>query len=248
MGEPTPPEVDQCLNPEEVQVGINNGPGIYLAPAGTAPPDTTEDDWEDPWHCLGYLSDDGPTVGSSTDTEDLTPWQSVAPIKSIITARSVTLQFVMWQLNAETLALYFDTDVPTAGEGGTLDMDVRTDQAGHTYAVGIDSRDGNRVLRVSFLRASLSDAGDMQITRGAVVPLDVTLSALESSGSLARVQLGPANPVAPLAASVNGTGASARQRTPSAAPAAAAAREAERARQHHRQPPAPVLAGAGEQS
>jgi hypothetical protein len=85
-------------------------------------------------------------------------------------------------------------------------MDVRTDQAGHTYAVGIDSRDGNRVLRISFLRATLSDAGDMQIQRGAVVPLDVTLSALESSGSLARIQLGPAVTGLAAHASRNGTG------------------------------------------
>jgi hypothetical protein len=229
MGEPTPTEV--CLLPEEVQVGTPNGPGIYVAPPGTVAPETTSDDWADPWKCLGYLSEDGPTVGSSSDSEDLTPWQSVAPIKTIITSRSVTLQFVMWQLNPETLALYFDTDVPTAGTGGEIDMDIRTDQAGHTYAVGIDSRDGNRVLRISFLRASLSDAGDMQIQRGAVVPLDVTLSALETSGSLARVQLGPSITGLALNASPNGTGVQAAGAT-RRAPAPPASRA------HHEPAPA----------
>jgi hypothetical protein len=199
----------ECLIPDEVQVGTPNGPGIWLAPPGTPPPANTSTDYAAPWHCLGYLSDDGPTVGTSTDSEDITPWQSAAPIKTIVTARAVTLQFVLWQLNAETLALYFDTDVPEAGSGGELDMDVRTDQAGHTYAISIDSRDGNRVLRVTFPRASLSDAGDMGISRGAVVPLDVTLSALESAGSLARIQLGPADAGQPFAASANGTGGAA---------------------------------------
>ena len=75
---------DVCLDPDEVSVGTPNGPGLYLAPPGTEAPDDTTDDWDDPWQCLGYLSDDGPTVGTSTDSEDLTPWQSVAPIKSII--------------------------------------------------------------------------------------------------------------------------------------------------------------------
>jgi hypothetical protein len=208
--------VEECLDAEQVSVGTPNGPGIYLAPAMTPPPANTGADWAAPWNCLGYLSDDGPTVGQSTDSEDLTPWQSVAPIKSIITSRSVTLQFVMWQLNERTLALYFDTDVPVAGADGELDMDVRTDQAGHTYAVGIDARDGNRVLRVSFLRASLSDAGDMSITRGAVIPLDVTLSALETGGRLARVQMGRAVAGAAMAASRNGTGA-AEEVSPAAA-------------------------------
>src|SRR5215471_2644490 len=201
----------ECWLPDEVQVGTPNGPGIYVAPPGTAPPADTSTAYPAPWACLGYLSDDGPTVGQSTDSTDLTPWQSVAPIKSIITSRSVTMQFVLWQLNARTLALYFDTDIPVEGTDGSLDMHVRTDQAGHTYAISIDSRDGNRVLRVTFPRASLSDAGDMAITRGAVVPLDCTLSALETAGVLANIQLGPSVAGQPLSASANGTGAAAAE-------------------------------------
>ena len=58
--------------------------------------------------------------------------------------------------------------------------------------MGIDSADAERVLRLGFYRASLSDAGDMQIQRGAAVPLDCTLSALDDGGRLAKVLLGPA--------------------------------------------------------
>jgi hypothetical protein len=206
MGSPAP----LTLSADEVQVGTPNGPGLYLAEVGTPPPDTTTDDW-DGWDLLGYISDDGPTVGQSTTSEALTPWQSVAPLKNVITAREVTLQFILWQINARTLALYFDADVPAEGAGGEIDMEVRTDQAGHVYAVGIDSRDGDRVLRIIFPRANLSDAGDMAISRGAVVPLDCTLSALETNGVLALVKLGPAeaddNGGSPMKASRNGTGA-----------------------------------------
>jgi hypothetical protein len=180
------------LDPTEVQVGTANGPGIYIAPAGTAGPADTTEDWDAPWAVLGYLSDDGPTVAQSTDTEDITPWQSVVPIRTVITSRGVTLQFTMWQLNAATLALYFDCDVPAVGSDGSVDFDVRTDSPQHIYAVGIDSADADRVLRIVFPRASLSDAGDMQLQRGAAVPLDVTLSALDDAGNLARITLGPA--------------------------------------------------------
>jgi hypothetical protein len=193
----------RTLDPSEVQVGTANGPGIYIAPAGTAGPENTTDDWPAPWRVLGYLSDDGPTVSPSTDNEDITPWQSVTPIRSVITSRSVELQFVLWQLNATTLALYFDTDVPTQAEDGSLAMDIRTDQPQHIYAVGIDSADADRVLRISFTRASLTDAGDMQIERGAAVPLDCTLSALDDGGKLARVLLGPAHPAAEGAAAAD---------------------------------------------
>jgi hypothetical protein len=179
------------LDPAEVQVGTANGPGIYLAPASTPGPADTTEDWASPWSSLGYLSDDGPTVGQSTDSEDLTPWQSVVPIRSVITSRGVTLQFTLWQLNAETLALYFDTDMPVEGADGSVEMNVRTDSPQHVYAVGIDARDADRVLRIVFPRASLTDSGDMQIQRGAAIPLDVTLSALDDGGSLAKILLGP---------------------------------------------------------
>jgi hypothetical protein len=189
MTTPAPP----ALDPTEVQVGTANGPGIWLAPAGTRGPDNTWDDWEDPWKILGYLSDDGPTVGQSVDQNPITPWQSVVPIRNIITGREVTLQFVLWQLNGDTIALYFDADPVPPDADGLLDMELRSDTPQHLYAVGIDARDAERVLRLSFTRASLTDAGDMQITRGEAVPLDCTLSALDDAGNLARVLLGPPN-------------------------------------------------------
>jgi len=192
------------LDPAEVQVGTANGPGIYLAPAGTPGPPDTLAEWGSPWSVLGYLSDDGPTIGQSTDSTDITPWQSVVPIRSVITSRGVTLQFTMWQLNAETLALYFDTDMTPEGPDGSLEMDIRTDSPQHVYAVGIDSRDSDRVLRIVFPRASLTDAGDMQIQRGAAIPLDVTLSALDDGGNLAKILLGPAGQIEPAHAGLGG--------------------------------------------
>jgi hypothetical protein len=182
------------INPDEVQVGTANGPGIWLAPSGTAMPDDTATAFPSPWAILGYLSDDGPTVGQSTDSNDIVPWQSVVPLRSVITSRSVTLQFVLWQLNQLTLGLYFDADPPVPAADGSIDMSVRTDTPQHLYAIAIDAADAERVLRIGFTRASLTDSGDMQIQRGAAIPLDCTLTALDDAGVLARVLLGPATP------------------------------------------------------
>ena len=179
-----------ALDPGDVQIGTANGPGIYLAPAGTPGPATAQDDWAAPWRVLGYLSDDGPTVAQDTNSEQITPWQSKVPIRTVITSRGVTLQFVLWQLNPMTLALYFDADVPPDTGEDDLDMDIRTDTQQHVYAVGIDARDTDQVLRLIFPRASLSDAGDMQIQAGAAVPLDCTLSALDDGGTLVRIVRG----------------------------------------------------------
>jgi hypothetical protein len=78
--------------------------------------------------------------------------------------------------------------VPAAD--GSLTFDVRSDQPQHLYAVGIDAKD-LRGMRITFPKASLTDAGDMKIQKGAAVPLEVTLSALDTAGVLAHVLLGP---------------------------------------------------------
>jgi hypothetical protein len=109
----------------------------------------------------------------------------------------------MWQLSALSMAIYFDVDLPEVGEDGELDFDIRTDEPQHLYSVGIDARDGERILRLGFYRASLSAAGDMQLQRGAAIPLDVTLSALDDGGRLASVKLSGGAGAAPLTAQLS---------------------------------------------
>ncbi|HEX4399680.1 MAG TPA: hypothetical protein VH136_18720 [Trebonia sp.] len=178
------------LDPAEVQVGTSNGPGLYVAPVGTTPPADTSTAPAAPWEILGYISDDGPTVGSSTTTQDIKPWQSRSPIRTVVTERTMTVKFILWQINEQTLAMYFDADVPTA-VAGAFKLEVRTDGDQHLYAIMVDTADGPRAMRVIFHRASLSDAADMQIQSGAAVPLEVTLTALDDAGVLADVLVGP---------------------------------------------------------
>jgi hypothetical protein len=179
------------MDPAEVLVGTSNGPGLYVAPVGTDPPADTSTPWASPWEILGYISDDGPTVGSATTTQDIKPWQSRSPIRTVITERTMTVKFILWQINEMTLAMYFDADPPTPAADGSFAMEVRSDTDQHLYAIGVDTADGPRALRVIFHRASLSDAADMQIQSGAAVPLEVTLTALDDAGVLADVLVGP---------------------------------------------------------
>src|SRR5579871_737039 len=134
----TPP----ALDPSEIILGINNGPGIYIAPENTAPPADLTAEWPAAWIPLGYLSDDGPTLSSSTDSDTITPWQSTSPVRTVITGKALTLQFVMWQTTPESLALYFDMVAPTPAADGSVDFDVRSDGGGQIYSVGLE-KDGD---------------------------------------------------------------------------------------------------------
>jgi hypothetical protein len=190
------------LDPEEVILGVANGPGIYAAKAGTklptapaTPPggSNVSVDFADPWRLIGYLSDDGPTVGTSVTSEDITPWQSITPIRSVRTEFGITMQFVMWQAaNVDNLAMYFDQEPATPATSGEFRMEMRTDEPTHEYAIAINARDGDTIFRIGFDRATLTDNGDMQIQRSAPIPLDVTLSALDTNGRIGDIDVGPA--------------------------------------------------------
>jgi len=189
MADLTPPPV--TLDATQVQMGNANGPGVYVAAAGTDPPTDLTTAWPSAWTSLGYLSEAGPTIAQSKDTAAITPWQSTSPIRNIVTGRDLTVEMVFWQLNEMTLGIYFDSDQPTPdATTGLINLQVRTDAPQHQYAIGIDTTDNDRVLRIMFPRASLSATGNMQIERGAAVPLDCTLLALDNNGTLAYVLLG----------------------------------------------------------
>lgn len=189
----TPPATTGSLglDPTQVQVGTNEAAGIYIAPEGTAAP-TIDDDFAAPWMSFGYLSADGPTVSQSSDSTTITPWQSAVPIRTLITDRGVTIHTVCWQINMLTLSVLYDVD-PTNWDNttDTIDLNIPSNSPGHTYAVAISTTDAGMVFRLSFTRSNLSATGDMTIARGAVIPLDVTLSALDDNGTLGRLQRGP---------------------------------------------------------
>lgn len=186
-----------ALDPTEAVLGINNGPGIYIAEAGATGADlpaTIDAVWAAPWEPLGYLSDDGVTISADVSSDAITPWQSTSPIRQVITGKAYTMAFVLWQTNPRSMGLYFDTDVDEADSSGAFDFEVRSDAGGFIHAIGLDVRDGNLVTRIMFPRAQLSDNDDVTIARGDIIGWGVTLSALDDSGVLAKVMSGTVTP------------------------------------------------------
>jgi len=181
------------LTGSEVHVGTpNTGGGLWVAPAGTALPTDCKTAFTTPWLPLGYIAEEGPTVGQNASQQDLTPWQSIAPVRSVITQRAVTLHFILWQVNVQSLGIYFDADQPVPSvTDGSFTMPVRADKGGHLYSFAIDSLDGNNVIRIGMTRASLTDAGDMALSRGATVPMECTLTAQVDNNVLCTVMVGP---------------------------------------------------------
>lgn len=175
----------------ETMVGSSNDVGLWVGPVGTNPPADLSAAFATPWAPLGYASQDGVTIGGDTTVESFTPWQGMTPIRQVVTARSRTVHFILWQLNQDTLGLYFDQDLSgVTATGGAFDFDLESDAPQQLYAIGVDALDGSNALRVVYPRASLTTTGDLTLARGAMVPLEVTLGALDDGGVLAHVWVG----------------------------------------------------------
>lgn len=175
-----------ALLPDNVLIGTANGPGIWIAPVGTAAPTDASTDLPAAWSTLGYLSEDGVSFGSSVDSESITPWQSKSPVRTIITGRELTAGFTMLEFSAQNAALYFDQPAPVETDG-EFALEVRSDLAQQMYAICIDVKDTAATVRYHFPRASLSEAGDLEVTASGAMGLPVTLSALDDAGVLANI-------------------------------------------------------------
>lgn len=106
---------DNPLNCEEVRVGLTGH--LYTAPIGTAAPMDTTTVPPAPWVDLGFLTEDGVSMGVDSDREDFTPWQSVSPCRSVVTSQTNTWTFTLMQRNYNTLALAFGGGTLEAGTG-----------------------------------------------------------------------------------------------------------------------------------
>lgn len=174
------------LNVDNPIVGTANGVGILVAPVGTAAPTDTTTAWGTGWETIGYIHEDGITLAVETESEDLKAWQSKSPLRTVITGKGLTVEFTMLEVTPKALGLFFDED-PPAGTGGAFTLTVTSEGKAKEYAVGIDTKDGDAVLRYVFPRATLSENGDVTIAAAEFQGFPVTLKAMDQAGVLATV-------------------------------------------------------------
>ncbi|MET7795640.1 phage tail protein [Streptomyces decoyicus] len=76
-------------------VGANGGG--WVAPIGTAAPDSPLAQPDSPWKALGAISDDGLTYGFDEDSQEFTPWGLTSPFRTQITKSVRTFGLTVWE-------------------------------------------------------------------------------------------------------------------------------------------------------
>ncbi len=170
-----------ALDADNVRVGLNGT--VYIAPVGTTAPADLTAAWGTEWVDLGYLSDDGVEMNYSTDTTDIKAWQSLSPVRKVLTSVDMTLAFTAIELKAAAVTLYFPSaSITTSGTGPTVStLSIPAAPAPDERAIGLEWVDGDITNRLIIPRGEVTDRDSITVGRSAAVGLNMTISAYATS-------------------------------------------------------------------
>lgn len=167
-----------ALNADNVRAGLDGR--LYVAPIGSAAPVDLTTAWDAAWIDFGYLSDDGVSMSYSTETDDINAWQSLTPVRKILTGVDMTLQFTAIEFKRNVVTLYFpNSSIATSGGVHTLSIPSSPDP--DERAIGLEWTDKSYTHRLVIPRGEVTDRGEIPISRGGAVGLQMTVSAYANS-------------------------------------------------------------------
>lgn len=164
---------------DNVRAALNGS--IFMAPKGTTAPADLLTPWDAAWVDLGFMSDDGVSMEYSTDVEDINAWQSLSPVRRILTSVDMTLGFTAIELKARTLTAYFPGSTITEVSGTVRRLDIPAAPGPQEFAFGLEWFDGDIINRLVIPRGEITDRGAISLGRSSAVGLEMTVSAYASS-------------------------------------------------------------------
>ncbi|MFJ4808489.1 phage tail tube protein [Streptomyces longwoodensis] len=160
---------------DNVRVGLNGS--VYIAQKGTTAPTDLDTAWGSGWVDLGYLSDDGVEMTYSTDTEDVNAWQSLSPVRKILTGVDMTLGFTCIELKTSTVTLYFPSATMTDVSVGVHKLSIPAAPSPDERAIGLEWVDGDIKNRLVIARGEVTNRDSITLARSGAVQLPMTVSA-----------------------------------------------------------------------
>ncbi len=171
------------LNASNVRVA---GTGeVYVAAVGvTAISSITAAIPSASWTGLGYTSEDGVTIARERDTEDINAWQSSTPVRKLTTSQSLTVSTAFLETKKRVLELWFGGSF--SGAAGDFKNDLSVTPQSTEVALLVEWVDDTTKSRLFVPRVTVTDQGDVELTRTGAQQYEMTFEALApASGPLA---------------------------------------------------------------
>lgn len=159
----------------------------YWAPAGTTPPEDSSTVLPAAFKLLGYLSEDGLTITSDTDTTEVKDANGTTVLK-VISSFSESYQFAMLEiLRAEAAKLRYNTDAVTGTDKSmTIKHQMPSDE--DFVLVFEIAMSGDVKDRLVIGNATRAEFGDRQVHAGDAQVYDVTVSANDMGNGVTAIE------------------------------------------------------------
>ena len=155
---------------------------VWVAPEGTSIP-TGLTDPPSPWLDAGYTSEDGVTLSLSRDQEEINAWQTVDPVRVLITSEPKTIAFELLEFDRESIALAFRGGTWTGVDPGPYEYEPPIAGAQDVRAMLIDGVDGDSKFRLVYPRVQLQGDVEFSLVRTDAVRLPLEFAVLASTPS-----------------------------------------------------------------
>lgn len=168
-------------NKRNVSLGKTKASGVvWWAPAGTNLPTDAVTKLADTYRTPGYVSEDGITVSTSIDTQEIKEMGGSVVLNEV-SSYSETVQFTLIETSADSLKLRYGAynveTVSTPTDTVTYTVTHTMPSGGALVLVLEIAMTGNRVKRIVIPEATLSDVGDITYSSGDAIGYDMTFTA-----------------------------------------------------------------------
>lgn len=175
------------LDTDEIRVGGNGA--ISFAPYATTvnipmAGDDPRDSLDAAFVNAGYLTEDGAGFKAERNFDPIKSWQSLDPVRMLLTERTTTLSFTLQQaFNSENLPLVFGGGVVEDHGGGIFSYTPPAAEDGVDERVLVlDWQDGDIEYRIVVPRGIITSATEFSAKRGEEIKVPAEFSALTVAG------------------------------------------------------------------
>lgn len=161
------------LTADNAIVGITGA--VRVAPFGTTLPTDSTTALAAAYVDLGYISEDGVSLGVDDSVENKFAWQNAALIRSIRSQSITSLSFAMLEQKGFNLEFWFPGSTMTEPTSGNFQLDVAPPVTEKKVVV-LDVIDGAKSFRWAFGNAELVSRGEIPISNQDLVMYPVTMN------------------------------------------------------------------------
>lgn len=174
------------LDRDEVRAGLDGG--VYVAPKGTTLPTTATGTLDAAFFHLGYNNEDGVSIDPSQDREEFTAWQSITPVRRVLTGSQFQLSFTLIQTTLEAIKLAFPGAQATTDTGNTR-IEIPANPGSDERVFIFDWMDGDIHNRIILEEGEVTDVSEIQVHRGDPVGYEFTVDSYPNDENILAVWL-----------------------------------------------------------